>query len=85
MPVQCCDSMLLLLCEKLTQINFGFKVTVQLFGFQDETDEAILDETNANLIAHEDDAALLTPTTVTAPKTMVERYDIFSLHFNFLY
>ena len=37
---------------------------------QDETDEAILDETNVNLIAQEDDAALLTPTTITAPLSL---------------
>lgn len=43
---------------------------MSIISLQDETDEAILEETNANLIAHEDDAALLTPTTVTAPASL---------------
>ena len=39
----------------------------------EESDEAILEEGNVNLIAQEDDAVLLTPTTLTAPKVSVEK------------
>lgn len=36
-------------------------------------EEAILEEGNANLITQEDDAVLLTPTTLSAPKVTVEK------------
>lgn len=39
----------------------------------EESDEAILEEGNANLIAQEDDAVLLTPTVLSAPKIPAEK------------
>lgn len=39
---------------------------------QEESDEAILEEGSTNLIVPEDDAALLTPTALVAPKVSTE-------------